>query len=69
MLSVLLRVLLNARKSTIMTAILLVSCVPNDREREREREVETSIAGKMQRYPLEMTRCSNIILFVYMLSF
>jgi len=30
---------LNARKATIITAVLLVSCVPNDRKRERGRKV------------------------------
>ena len=38
MLSVHLSAHLNARKATIIRAILLVSCVPSDRERERESE-------------------------------
>jgi hypothetical protein len=64
---VFLRVHLNASKSTIIIAILLIFCVPSDRERESEKYA--SVEGKMPRYPLEMTRCSKIILFVYVLSY
>jgi hypothetical protein len=66
-LSVLFRVHLNTGKATIITAIPVFFCVPNVREGENEKWA--SVAGRVSRYALEMTRCSEIILFVYVLSY